>query len=34
MEQWKEMSETIQKKNLVPFFDCAYQGVSLARHPC
>lgn len=26
MEQWKEMSETIKKKNLVPFFDCAYQG--------
>jgi len=26
MEQWKEMSETIKKYKLVPFFDCAYQG--------
>ncbi|KAG7364605.1 aspartate aminotransferase [Nitzschia inconspicua] len=26
MEQWKEMSETIKKQGLVPFFDCAYQG--------
>jgi aspartate aminotransferase, mitochondrial len=26
LEQWKEMSETIQKQGLVPFFDCAYQG--------
>ena len=26
--QWKEMSETIRKHKLVPFFDCAYQGVS------
>ena len=27
MEQWKEMSETIKKRRLVPIFDCAYQGV-------
>lgn len=26
LEQWKEMSETIKKHNLLPFFDCAYQG--------
>jgi aspartate aminotransferase len=26
LEQWKEISETIKKQNLVPFFDCAYQG--------
>jgi aspartate aminotransferase len=26
LEQWKEISETVKKQNLVPFFDCAYQG--------
>jgi aspartate aminotransferase len=26
MEQWKEISETVKKQKLVPFFDCAYQG--------
>jgi aspartate aminotransferase, mitochondrial len=26
MEQWKEMSDTIKKQGLLPFFDCAYQG--------
>jgi aspartate aminotransferase len=26
IEQWKEMSETIKKQGLLPFFDCAYQG--------
>ena len=31
MEQWKEMSETIKKHKLLPFFDCAYQGVSRVR---
>lgn len=25
-EQWKELSEVIKKKNLLPFFDMAYQG--------
>lgn len=30
LEQWKEMSETIKKHKLLPFFDCAYQGVSLS----
>lgn len=26
LEQWKEISETMKKKQLLPFFDCAYQG--------
>ena len=26
MEQWKEISETVLKRKLLPFFDCAYQG--------
>lgn len=26
MEQWKEISDTVKKQGLVPFFDCAYQG--------
>jgi aspartate aminotransferase len=26
LEQWKEISETAKKLELVPFFDCAYQG--------
>jgi len=26
MEQWKEISDTVKKQKLVPFFDCAYQG--------
>jgi len=25
MEQWKQISDTVKKYNLVPFFDCAYQ---------
>lgn len=25
-EQWKELAELIQKQQLIPFFDCAYQG--------
>ena len=25
-EQWKEMSAMIKKKNLLPYFDMAYQG--------
>ena len=25
-EQWKEMSALIKKKNLLPYFDMAYQG--------
>merc|ERR1712018_596445 len=25
-EQWKEMSAVIKKRNLLPFFDMAYQG--------
>lgn len=26
LEQWQELSELIKKRNLLPFFDCAYQG--------
>ena len=26
LEQWMELSHLIKKKNLLPFFDCAYQG--------
>lgn len=26
VEQWKEISDTVKKQKLVPFFDCAYQG--------
>jgi aspartate/tyrosine/aromatic aminotransferase len=26
LEQWKELSETIKKQNLITLFDCAYQG--------
>ena len=25
-EQWKEMSDICKKRNLLPFFDMAYQG--------
>lgn len=26
MEQWKQISEIMKARNLLPFFDCAYQG--------
>ena len=26
LEQWREISELVKKRSLVPFFDCAYQG--------
>jgi len=26
LEQWKEISDTMKKNKLFPFFDCAYQG--------
>jgi aspartate aminotransferase, mitochondrial len=26
LEQWKQLSELVMKKKLLPFFDCAYQG--------
>ena len=26
LEQWKVISDTIKDRNLLPFFDCAYQG--------
>lgn len=25
-EQWKELADLLERKNLMPFFDCAYQG--------
>jgi aspartate/tyrosine/aromatic aminotransferase len=28
MDQWKELSSLIQKQNVIPFFDFAYQGFS------
>ena len=27
MEQWKEMSAVIKKRNLLPYFDMAYQVI-------
>ena len=35
LEQWKEMSAVIKKRNLLPYFDMAYQVIILiekARH--
>ena len=32
MEQWKQISEVAKKKNLLPFFDMAYQGFSSGDH--
>lgn len=26
MEQWKQISEAVKERKLLPFFDCAYQG--------
>lgn len=26
LEQWKQISEVVKKRKLLPFFDCAYQG--------
>mmetsp|Transcript_25251 Transcript_25251/g.45426 ORF Transcript_25251/g.45426 Transcript_25251/m.45426 type:complete len:461 (+) Transcript_25251:99-1481(+) len=26
LDQWKEISNVVMEKNLLPFFDCAYQG--------
>jgi aspartate aminotransferase len=26
LEQWKQISDTVKEKKLLPFFDCAYQG--------
>ena len=27
-EQWKKVAEICQEKELLPFFDCAYQGLA------
>jgi aspartate aminotransferase len=32
-EQWAELSKTIKEKNLLPFFDCAYQGFASGNAP-
>jgi aspartate aminotransferase len=32
-EQWAELSKTIKDKNLLPFFDCAYQGFASGNAP-
>lgn len=33
LEQWKELSDLIKKKQLLPFFDCAYQGFASGNAP-
>lgn len=32
-EQWAELSKTIKDANLLPFFDCAYQGFASGNAP-
>jgi len=32
-EQWSEISKTMKDKNLLPFFDCAYQGFASGNAP-
>jgi len=32
-EQWSEISKTMKDKNLMPFFDCAYQGFASGNAP-
>ena len=31
-EQWTEISKVAMEKNLLPFFDCAYQGKNCDSH--
>jgi len=33
LEQWKQLSDTIKKQNLLPFFDSAYQGFASGNAP-
>lgn len=33
MEQWKEISNVAKERNLLPFFDCAYQGFASGNAP-
>lgn len=33
MEQWKEISKVAKERNLLPFFDCAYQGFASGSAP-
>ena len=30
-DQWKELAETVKRRNLFPFFDMAYQGFASGR---
>jgi len=32
-EQWAELSKAMKEKNLLPFFDCAYQGFASGNAP-
>lgn len=32
LEQWKQISEVVKKRNLLPFFDSAYQGFASGDH--
>lgn len=32
-EQWKEISKIAKERNLLPFFDCAYQGFASGNAP-
>ena len=25
-EQWKQVADVMERKKMIPFFDCAYQG--------
>jgi aspartate aminotransferase len=32
-EQWKQISDVVKEKKLLPFFDCAYQGFASGNAP-
>jgi len=32
MDQWREISKICKEQNLLPFFDCAYQGFASGNH--
>ena len=32
-EQWSQISSAVKEKNLLPFFDCAYQGFASGNAP-
>ena len=33
LEQWGEISKVVKERNLLPFFDCAYQGFASGNAP-